>query len=148
MELNVFANEERGESNVNAESMVSKKSEENNEEVEEDLEEEDDMIKNSISAQVDVMCDQGVEAYHDFMPMYQGLCRTADASGKQWLVIRNILRKGFNAMRSDINRAVSGTECTSENTSGIVSLPELCKRRKAKRRTKVTSPARRGKKKK
>ena len=91
---------------------------------------------------------------HDFMPMYQWFCKMAKASGSNGLVCNNIMREGFNASRSDMNRAMTDTEPLSriavtgtEPISGIASLPEISKKRKAKRKKKVTSPARKGRKK-
>ena len=168
MEVDHSYDNEGGDTTVDTESMVGRKSEENEvEEIGQD-EEEDNNNKDdykdvdgggkedeeaNILRQVALMCDQGVDPFHDFMPMYQGFCKMAKASGRNGLVCKNIMREGFNAMRSAMNRAVTdndpptgiagaGNECI-----GIASLPEISRKRKAKRMKKVTSPARKGKKK-
>ena len=169
MELHHSYGDEGGDTTVDTDSMVGKKSDENEVETIEKDEEEDennnDNYKNedcsekedqdaNIFGQVALMCDQGVDPFHDFMPMYQGCCKMAKVSGSNGLVCENIMREGFNAMRSAMNRAMTGNNHVSgiavagtEPVSGMTSLPEISKKRKAKRMKKVTSPDRKGKKK-
>jgi hypothetical protein len=100
-------------------------------------EEADNLIDNPTNPNTSIIGGQGLDAYHDFMPMYQGLCKLANASGSNGIICKNILRNAFNTARTEMNKAVTDTV----PISGMASLPEISKKRKHIRKQKVTSPA-------
>lgn len=56
-------------------------------------------------------CPQSNSAYDEFMPMYRGLCKLADASGDHGSLCRDIMSKGMNTIRREMDDggAVPGT---------------------------------------
>ncbi|KAL7532371.1 hypothetical protein ACHAXR_004589 [Thalassiosira sp. AJA248-18] len=79
---------------------------------------------------------QGLNSYHDFMHIYQDLCKMADGNGDEG---RQALGRGLNELRSQ-QFNISGV---SVSESGMATFPKLSRKRKATRLCKVTSPQKR-----